>query len=231
MVMRALLVRSASRVLALAIVVAACAEKAPLPPQLQDCDAGKGCGTVTTGGGVGTGGPPTDSGGASCGTIRTGDPTCDACVKGMCCDQDAACTANLDCVELVRCVGGCRGDQACVLACRNKSQNGIGDYDKFIKDCVGVACTDACAGSEAGANCGVLVFPTTACNTCADSHCCSQSAACSNNPDCFALTQCAAPCGANTQCVMDCSTHHPNGSPDYTSLQQCLQLNCANACQ
>src|SRR5262249_6501967 len=99
------------------------------------------------------------------------------------------------------------------------------------KDCVGVACTDACAGNEAGANCGALVFPAGACSTCMTTRCCSESEACSNNPDCFTLVQCASACAANAQCLMDCRTMHTDGSAHYASLQQCSQLNGANVCQ
>jgi hypothetical protein len=216
--------------LALLAVVPACSEKAPLPAQLGDCDSGKLCGAGTTGGqGTGTGGTPGDSG-ASCGTISSRVPSCDTCIKGMCCDRNAACTANADCFELVRCVGGCAGDQTCVLACRDRSQNGIADYDNF-QDCIHPGCDLSCAGADAGAACGLLVFQTSACTACMDANCCSQNTTCSNNPDCFALSQCAAGCAANSQCVIDCQTQHPNGSSDYTSLFQCGQLNCANQCQ
>jgi hypothetical protein len=145
---------------------------------------------------------------------------------------NAKCTASADCLELFRCVSACAtNDTMCRTACRDRLQNGIGAYDNFI-GCKDLVCGTDCAGTDAGSACGVLTFQPTACNTCLEASCCSQKAACSNNPDCFALVQCSSACPATDQaCQTDCRSQHPNGAADDTSLSQCGAANCNTQCQ
>jgi hypothetical protein len=203
------LVRHAWRVLALA-AIAACSDKAPLPAQLPDCDSGSTCGST---GGHGTGGTVSDSGGV-CGRIVFRDRTCDACVQGMCCDRNIRCSDNLDCLAIIDCVSRCAAaDQACRTACQDRSQNGVADYQNFVF-CKDTSCGTACAGTDAGSNCGNLDFQSAACNTCMDTNCCTESSACSSNPDCFALVQCVSACPATDQtCRTDCLAQHPSAVP------------------
>jgi hypothetical protein len=227
----AALVGSGFRVLVLALAsVAACSQKAPLPAQLGDCDSGKGCGTTT--GGQGSGGPVTDSGGVSCGTITYPDPTCNACIQDMCCDRNAACSASSDCLALIACDSACAAtDMTCKNACRDRWQNVIALFDNFIF-CRDASCPTDCVMSDAGTSCGLITFATPACDTCMNANCCTQNATCSNNPDCFGLVSCAAPCPpTDQQCRSDCIAQHPNGSVDFTSLNQCGLTSCSTQCQ
>jgi hypothetical protein len=226
MVRGAPLLRLAWRVLVLA-TAAACSDKAPLPAQLPDCDSGTMCGST---GGHGTGGMVSDAGGMACGQIVFGDRTCNTCMQGMCCDRNMRCSANKDCLAIVDCVRPCGAtDQACRIACQDRSQNGVADYQNFV-DCQKLACEAACAGTDAGSNCGSLDFRSAACNTCMDANCCTESAACSNNSDCFALLQCVSAC-TDQPCRTDCIATHPNGSAVYTSLNQCGAASCTTQCQ
>jgi hypothetical protein len=220
------------RVLALA-TAAACADKAPLPAQLPDCDSGTMCGsTGGHGSGTGTGGSSGDSGAASCGQIAFRDRTCNTCVQTNCCDRNQKCSANMECLAIFDCVAVCApSDQACRDTCQDRHQNGVAEYQNFT-GCIKMACDTACSGTDAGSTCGSLDFGSTACNTCMDANCCTESAACANDSDCFALLQCVAACPAtDQQCGTDCIAQHPNGSAAYNALTQCRAASCTTQCR
>jgi hypothetical protein len=139
----------------------------------------------------------------------------------------------MDCLAIFDCVALCAAnDQMCRVACQDRNQNGVADYQNFA-DCKTMSCDAACAaGTDAGSTCGSLDFGSTACNACMDANCCAESAACSNNSDCFALLQCVAACPAtDQQCRTDCIAQHPNGSAAYTVLNQCGAASCTTQCR
>ena len=224
--------RGRSSVLAIALALA-CSQKAPLPPNLGDCEAGTKCGStggIGSGTGSGTGGASGDGG--TCGTIMYLDPICNTCVQQNCCGDDSACSDDPLCLDIVRCASACApSDQTCILNCENQWQNGVANYQNFTF-CTQSRCMTECAVPEGGASCGVSLFSSMACNVCITTNCCNANAACSNNPDCFALVQCVSACPANDQvCQTNCQATHPNSGVDYTNLNQCRLASCSSKCQ
>jgi hypothetical protein len=216
---------------AAALGLAVACSHAPLTaPNLAECDAGPQCGT--TGGIVGGGGTSSDSGGPNaCGVLVYRDSICNTCVTRECCARDVTCSNNADCLALAQCISACpSSDTMCVPRCRSQS-NAIADYDNFVT-CVAMGCGNECAGSEAGAACGSLVFSPLACDTCVNASCCGDDLACSNSPDCVAIVRCvASQCQAGDQaCITNCETLYPGGEAIYRSLAQCVLTSCSTQC-
>jgi hypothetical protein len=84
------------------------------------------------------------------------------------------------------------------------------------------------AGGDGGA-CGTLSSSNAACNACMNSTCCSQGAACSNNPACLAIVDCYQNCSTDA-CLQGCTDNNPNGVNDFNTYTQCILNDCSVAC-
>jgi len=216
---------------AAALGLAVACSHAPLTaPMLVECDAGLQCGTQ--GGVVGGGGTSSDSGTpGACGVLRFRDAVCNTCVTRECCARNATCSNNADCLALVQCINACpTSDTMCVPRCRSQS-NAIADYDNFIT-CVDTGCGNECAGNDAGAACGSLVFTPQACDTCVSTSCCNDDLACSNSTDCVAIVRCVTTtCQAGDQaCITNCEGLYQGGEATYRTLAQCVLTSCSAQC-
>ncbi|MCU0692084.1 MAG: hypothetical protein MUF54_11840 [Polyangiaceae bacterium] len=86
-------------------------------------------------------------GGQSC-MFGTGNPTCDACFTSKCKVECETCTANLECVLLLDCIGDCpEGDSACQQTCISGHQNGVEDLMSLLGQggCLAAKCNTECS--------------------------------------------------------------------------------------
>jgi hypothetical protein len=91
--------------------------------------------------------------------------------------------------------------------------------------CARSNCDMECLGYEVDCD---LQMSDSACDDCISANCLSECNACSANPECVALLQCAALC-ADTNCVTGCGLAHANGLVDannYLGPQGCLVTRC-----
>lgn len=88
------------------------------------------------------------------------------------------------------------------------------------------------AAGAAGASCGDLGHDAK-CKTCLATHCCTEAAACSGDPDCAALVACLYTCQTDggTTCP-DCTAQVTSAaSNEYNALLLCNGSNCATDCR
>jgi hypothetical protein len=91
--------------------------------------------------------------------------------------------------------------------------------------------SDASTDSGTGTSCGSLSSPVPACEACLEQTCCAPAITCSNNAECFALTNCLRFCQPTDQpCITGCQNLHVTGLPAYNGYVSCLQTSCAIPC-
>lgn len=92
----------------------------------------------------------------------------------------------------------------------------------------GDASTD---GGTGGTACGNLSSPVPDCEACLEQTCCTPAITCSNNAECFALTNCLRSCQPTDQpCITGCQNLHITGLPAYNGYISCLQTSCSIPC-
>lgn len=87
-------------------------------------------------------GPKPDAGPKDCGTLKTGDATCDTCMEAKCCSQLAACSGAKACTDLLDCYGGCN-DNACYAKCDTDHPGGV-TASKAVFSCMSGSCSAQC---------------------------------------------------------------------------------------
>lgn len=88
------------------------------------------------------GGGKPDAGPKDCGTLKTGDATCDSCMESKCCSQLAACSADAACLDLLDCYGTCN-DNACYAKCDADHPGGVPE-SKLVFSCMSGSCSAQC---------------------------------------------------------------------------------------
>jgi hypothetical protein len=68
------------------------------------------------------------------------------------------------------------------------------------------------------------------CTECWSAGCAAEYCECVDNPECFALFQCAGGCPAGGDCIGQCFASHPNGASDVILLNDCSAQACATEC-
>jgi hypothetical protein len=84
-----------------------------------------------------------------------------------------------------------------------------------------------------GSTCSLTVtFSSASCNACVGASCCGGDRACGGTPDCIAELKCLGACASgNTVCTNACRSAHPSGDSVLVPFANCLESNCATACQ
>ncbi len=156
----------------------------------------------------------------------TGALTCDECrtsatvAGGACSGQVDACLADTDCAAFVDCANKCAdGDDACQTKCQSDHAAGVDVYVKIF-DCVcATGCVTECAADALckKPSCGFTAQDPT-CQTCFETKCCSQMAACAADKDCAA-------CATSANKPASCATNAL-----YQAEQQCISTGCLTEC-
>lgn len=85
-----------------------------------------------------------DAGTGSCGTLQTGDATCDTCAEKNCCTEMATCSNNADCLAVLDCFSTQKcNDDACYEACEAQHPNGTNDELSMFQ-CLAQSCQTQC---------------------------------------------------------------------------------------
>lgn len=147
-----------------------------------------------------------------------GDP-CTVCENAACPDEYCGCLDNTDCILMAQCTAGCAiDDPVCNQGCWSQYPDGISDG----------ALLTHCAAVDCPAECGPYV-PLTRCQECLYRDCPAEMNVCVANPDCTALLECLAACGA-PGCESSCYTAHPDGLADSGPVGKCGQDACTTEC-
>jgi hypothetical protein len=77
--------------------------------------------------------------------------------------------------------------------------------------------------------CG-LPYGTSACASCVNTNCCSESNACAGDPVCSAYESCLGQCNGDPACRSQCTTYPVSTASDVSALSTCLASNCETAC-
>ncbi len=182
------------------------------------------------------------SGGAAgtCG-YTSGDATCDACLTGTCCTEDAACAGDADCTALVDCYGACT-DDACFSSCDAAHATGAAKLDTFLQ-CVETSCATDCGGPPPpppgppgpppgggpGACGGTVTSGSATCDACLDASCCTDVTSCTSDADCRDFMSCTDAC-TDAACAASCQTAHPAGAAELDALTTCVTSSCGSSC-
>ena len=80
----------------------------------------------------------------SCGIISVGDESCDTCLVTECCRENATCSDDPNCIELLDCSSACKaGDSACTDACAEAHPDGLTPLSN-LGGCVREYCGSSC---------------------------------------------------------------------------------------
>lgn len=176
-----------------------------------------GMGTGPGGMGTGTGGNPFGgsagtAGGGSAGSppaatcdLSFNDSGCDSCYQSKCKASCAACSGNVDCVNLVNCIAKCT-TSSCVDSCGTAFSKGVADYNAQA----------SCAFGST--SCGPL------CDTGRD-----LATSCSHDYQCSSGS-CAGTDGSNGWCTESCSNSDQCGAYAYCSKNSAGSYSCFPAC-
>jgi hypothetical protein len=82
-------------------------------------------------------------------------------------------------------------------------------------------------GGSSGDTGGSL--PGSACDSCVETQCLAQLAACDSDPDCVAFWGCAEKC-SDEICFDQCVAQHPSGAQKDDAIWQCADQRCTAAC-
>jgi len=151
------------------------------------------------------------------------DPNaCFACEDEHCCETYAACEAGAECDALVECIRACpdAGFDACKTQCEADHPAGVAGYGARI-GCLLVFCADADA-------CGNV--PLDGCSKCINAKCADEFIACWANPECYLLSECSVPCGADEACIEACGAAHPDGAQAFGDYALCGTQACSAEC-
>jgi len=173
--------------------------------------------------------PPPPPPPPACGGLGSGDPTCDACLDATCCGEATTCGSDADCIDLIRCFGGCQ-DAACEAACQAAHPTGLLEITA-LSTCLTNNCAAACAPPPPPpppASCG-LSTGVPSCDACLDTKCCGLAAACAADADCIALLTCAQACNDGV-CIDACVAAHRAGAATLDAVSACLQNQCGPSC-
>jgi hypothetical protein len=141
---------------------------------------------------------------------------CWKCEDEGCCDTQADCRNDPDCVALLECMKGCQlGDYACDDACVTSHGDGLAQLGPRL-GCIYERCNSECGGN--------------ACSECIYAHCPTSAVACESSADCWRLRQCVGECDGNVACVDGCFASHPDTSA-FEMYIFCAMEYCAQACQ
>jgi hypothetical protein len=122
----------------------------------------------------------------------------------------------------------------CLLAPGCSSVLGLDDYSSHkqsLSDAGGGSDADAAPVAEASATCG-LHAPSPTCAACRAQHCCQESQACGQVPDCLLLQTCLAQCGDDPDCPSLCGVQVARGvqAEQTADLDVCQRTHCATEC-
>ena len=102
--------------------------------------------TCLSSGGTGTGTGTKDAGGGttggSCGSLQTGNATCDSCMTAKCCSQGGACSNDSECLAILDCFGNCSSN-SCYTTCENQHPSGVSD-EQALYACMQSSCATPC---------------------------------------------------------------------------------------
>lgn len=84
---------------------------------------------------------------------------CQACWSDKCCEQSAACAANLDCMRIFSCTESCGLNMSCRSACLVRHQNGVPWADSLGACGQGSACATGACGAGDLSCVGSVVWP------------------------------------------------------------------------
>jgi hypothetical protein len=135
------------------------------------------------------------------------DSTCASQIGA--CENDASCSALLDCLEQCN-------DDTCAQACFTANPNGAPLLDAI----------DTCAEQQCASTCG---GGTDACETCAMSKCGSQINACNADASCQQLLTCLEQC-QDEACWDGCYNSNPAGATLLDAEDACVEAGCATEC-
>lgn len=158
--------------------------------------------------------------------LLAGSPAalCQTCAQGAdtgaCQTEATACSNDAACLTLSTCLQGCT-TEACEQTCSTTAGSTAVAQLNALNACVcGTACTTQCsmecAIPDGGTSCGVS-SSNMACESCFDTHCCSEAEACSNDVTCAACLapSPAASCATNTLLL---------------AFDTCVSSSCGSAC-
>ena len=160
-----------------------------------------------------------------CSASTSSDP-CTKCRDEHCCDTNAACTNQPDCAALAACLIGCEGgsadggESACEDAC----------YDAHPQGLAVLAPHSACDLLFCGAASACNLYQHPTCETCTDTKCANEYAACIGDPNCYRVSQCADLCNTDSTCIAACESAHPSATPLLGALAQCDLAQCKAEC-
>lgn len=220
-------------------------------PVLYGCSSSSGGAATDAGVVADTGSPSADTGLADAGDAnalppwdgavlgqqcpQTQDTTpCYTCEDDSCCDTQAACLNDPECVAFTSCLNDCDNgvpDDAgvhdsgpptltgdCTFYCASAHPEGLTHFAPRYA-CVQQYCLAQCTGS----------LPNS-CAACVETNCSQQFVADLDTPDGILYNTCGANCASgDATCVAACQSEYPSTKASNMALQACVAAHCATA--
>lgn len=155
------------------------------------------------------------------------------------CSSSGGGGAAASCGDAGPCPNGyeCQGDTCVLSATGGTGQGGSGQGGSGNVGTGGVPSggTGGVGGGTGGSsNCGDLALTDPACQSCMDSYCCTEMAACDSTSQCYGLLGCIQQnCATATDvgaCAEQYCSAYADGVTAYNAVNMCLENNCLSAC-
>lgn len=144
---------------------------------------------------------------------------CDECTRSRCCDTRTTLFSFVDAPALIACAGDATCKHACEADCFKKYP---APTPALLEH---VVCTTYFCQTECG-------DPPTACESCTNTKCLTESIACDRSPDCWLYLSCGNDCAKGDKTCLDaCGATYPQGATTALPFITCSQTRCAGACQ
>jgi hypothetical protein len=167
------------------------------------------------------GGTPSSAAAGQCGGILHSSTTCAACMDQLCCTQAKDCGFDPACQETSTCLANCSDD-----TCRAKCASFYTSPDQLMAL---RACRVTNCAAECGSTCGEQASTIASCDTCLQSTCCAEAAACAGDKNCAKLQLCRANCFNSMTCPADCEAQNPLGVAAFDTWFRCTDR-CGQSC-
>lgn len=191
----------------------------------QGTGAGNPATTNGQGGSVTTSGPTTTTNGQGGSSTSSGSTicsgafdSCTGCADSVCPAAWCECSANMECIAMLDCFGGCGPNEGCYQACMDSHPDGASDAFRVV-GCEG--CSPSCYGAE----------PIDPCEECLYSDCEDELNGCIAQEDCLSLWQCLGDCPQfGLACQNACYDAYPSGIDPLEELLDCSADECDSTC-
>lgn len=175
---------------------------------------------------------------------------CQSCTQSNCASQQSACDSASGCADAMDCLLGCdTTDGACLISCAEQGSSLSNDAQlagSQLHQCVATSCLSECwaselsvgagsPGGEPSAGSGGDAADSAGCQSCSETSCGSQRAACDAASGCGEVIDCVLGCSpADNACASSCAQAaaglNVQAQQAAATYSTCLISSCTNQC-